>query len=106
VRYRHHPLGGDEFLIALTDIDDAEDASHVAARSSSVVCPAHWRPRTDGNVVASVARGQTTARDILLQRADGDGQAKAGRNTYRFFTAEMNAEAMENLRMHAACAGH
>ncbi len=100
--------GGDEFLIALTDIHDQEAVSRVTTK----VIDALSKPFSIDNheLAATVSMGVAVWPDdgqdfdALLQRADtAMYQAKAaGRNTYRFYTAQMNAQALEQFQLRTA----
>ncbi|SMB27753.1 Sensory box/GGDEF family protein (modular protein) [Sterolibacterium denitrificans] len=101
-------LGGDEFLLALTDVPEPESVGRLAAKIVEALAqPVH----IEGHELAvtpsiGVTLWPDDGRDfdLLLQRADtAMYQAKAaGRNAYRFFTAAMNTEAMENLQLRSA----
>ncbi len=100
--------GGDEFLIALTDVVDVESVGRIAAK----VIETLERPfHIDGHeLAATLSMGialwpdDGADFDTLLQRADtAMYRAKdAGRNTYVFYTGEMNVQALENLKMRSA----
>lgn len=100
--------GGDEFLIALTDVQDVESVGRIADK----VIEALARPfHIEGHeLAATLSMGialwpdDGADFDTLLQRADtAMYRAKdAGRNTYVFYTGEMNVQALENLKMRSA----
>jgi diguanylate cyclase (GGDEF)-like protein/PAS domain S-box-containing protein len=101
-------LGGDEFLIALTEVTDPEAIGLLAAKiveilAQPVLIEGHELAVTP-SIGVTLWPDDGRDFDILLQRADtAMYQAKAaGRNTYRFFTAAMNTEAMENLQLRSA----
>ena len=100
--------GGDEFVLLLTDIDVPQ---HAADRAQEVIkavrVPHRWRNHTlDVTVSVGVAMypddGQEPA--VLLQAADAAlYQAKErGRNTWHFFTPEMNQRAAARHRIDAS----
>ncbi len=100
--------GGDEFFIALTGVKDMEAINRMATQ----VVQALAEPfQIEGHELAAslsmgVAVWPDDGRDFdaLLQRADtAMYQAKAaGRNTWRFYTSTMNAEALEQLKLRTA----
>jgi len=100
-------LGGDEFLIALPN-RDASEASLVAARiTEALVIPIQIGTRQvpmSASIGISMYPDNATDIDTLIQQADAAMyQAKrAGRSTYRFFSADMNRLAEQRLAYSAA----
>ena len=98
-------LGGDEFLIIVPDLTQLSDAEIVAEK----ILEALRQPCVIGDrelfVGASIGitgyPSDSEDPDILLRNADAAMyRAKdAGRNTYRFFTPEMNIQLRERLEM-------
>lgn len=100
--------GGDEFLIALTDVEDVESVGHIAGKIFEALERSF---HIEGHeLAATLSMGialwpdDGADFDTLLQRADtAMYRAKdAGRNTYVFYTGEMNTQALENLKMRSA----
>ncbi|RYH27490.1 MAG: sensor domain-containing diguanylate cyclase, partial [Alcaligenaceae bacterium] len=95
-------LGGDEFLILLPDLTQAEDAVPILAKlMEQMQMPVY----VDGHEIStSVSMGVTifpddgTSFESLLKKADmAMYKAKGdGRNTYRFFDEAMDVEAVEH----------
>ncbi len=98
-------LGGDEFTIILPDIGEPQDAARVARR----ILETFDRPFRLGTQEVFVSASVGIAIypfdggdvDDLLKNADvAMYHAKEqGRNTYRLFSASMNAEAVARMRM-------
>jgi len=98
-------LGGDEFLVVLTGIADADAAMSFAEK----LLARFQRPFQIGceELVCSVSIGVAVfpedGRDFetLLRKSDRalHGAKEDGRNTCRFFDARMNLEAGEGLRL-------
>jgi len=97
--------GGDEFLIMLPDIADADAIAAITAK----LLESMSRPfDIDGHeLVISASAGiavfpnDGTDFDSLLKKADTAmyHAKQAGRSTYRFFSEQMNVDAVEHLRL-------
>ena len=98
-------LGGDEFTIILEGIRDSDDATTVARKILDVMGQPFYLDRQEVFVTTSI--GITIypldAMDIddLLKYADTAmyGAKEQGPNNYKFYTADMNAKAIEYLVM-------
>jgi diguanylate cyclase (GGDEF)-like protein/PAS domain S-box-containing protein len=97
--------GGDEFLIVLPEVADADA---VAAVATKVLARMREPFVIDGlELAAPVSAGIAVYPDdgtdfvTLLKKADTAmyHAKEAGRNTYRFFTEQMNVNAVEHLRI-------
>jgi diguanylate cyclase (GGDEF)-like protein len=98
-------LGGDEFLIILSDVAQTDDITTVAEKILDQLAQSF--PIEGNDLTTSISIGIAVYPDdgadfdTLLKMADtAMYQAKnAGRNIYRFFTDQMNIDAGEHLRM-------
>ncbi|MEA5114035.1 MAG: EAL domain-containing protein [Geobacteraceae bacterium] len=98
-------MGGDEFVIVINQISSTRDVSHIAALLIEKLSPPF---ELDGQEVFI-----TTSMGIVLYPVDGNDGDKLlknadtamylakerGRNTFQFFSAEMNARAEERLTL-------
>ena len=96
-------MGGDEFVILLTDVDGMAGASAVARKILKTMESPNRLLRHEIIVTPSIgitmAPDDSLNADILLKNADlAMYRAKSmGRNNYQFFTEEMNAQVLDNL---------
>ena len=96
-------MGGDEFVILLTDVDGMAGASAVARKILNIMQNPNRLLRHEIIVTPSIgitmAPDDSLNADILLKNADlAMYRAKSmGRNNYQFFTEEMNAQVLDNL---------
>jgi diguanylate cyclase (GGDEF)-like protein/PAS domain S-box-containing protein len=100
--------GGDEFVILLTEIANADDA----ARSAKRVLLALRKPhiiqghtlRINGSIGISIYPNDGQNCETLLQNADtAMYHAKEnGRNNFQFFTAQMNKKVVERLLLESS----
>jgi diguanylate cyclase (GGDEF)-like protein len=96
-------LGGDEFLVAITDLASGEEAASIARRIISVLGAPMRVDSTElsvgGSIGISVFPDDGTDFDELFKNADvALYHAKdAGRNTSEFFSASMNETAMYRM---------
>ena len=98
-------LGGDEFLIMLTHVNDAPDAAVAAERlmdamTAEFVVQGH--PLNIGcSIGISIFPEHGADADHLIKNADAAmyGAKENGRNNFRFFTKEMNAQVLERLTL-------
>jgi diguanylate cyclase (GGDEF)-like protein/PAS domain S-box-containing protein len=94
-------LGGDEFIILLSPIEDGADAAYSARKVLSAVANPHIIDNRSLDVNASIGLSTYPADGLtaesLVNRADNAMyQAKrAGRNRYQFFQPEMRAQLVE-----------
>ncbi len=96
-------MGGDEFVMLLTDIDGMEGASSVARKVLKIMNKP-IRLLTHEIIVTpsigiTLAPHDSLNADILLKNADmAMYRAKSsGRNNYQFFTEEMNSKVQKHL---------
>ena len=101
-------MGGDEFIVLLTDIADKEEAESTAARiraelSEPITIGNHEVPVSASIGVCSVSEGAIDA-SMLLRRVDlAMYQAKArGRNCFEVFTGDLAADTLNKLEIQAA----
>src|SRR6202167_2197733 len=98
-------LGGDEFLIMLTDAKDVPDAAVAAERlmdamTTEFVVQGH--PLNIGcSIGISIFPEHGADAETLIKNADAAMYSvkENGRNNFRFFTEEMNAQAVERLTL-------
>jgi diguanylate cyclase (GGDEF)-like protein/PAS domain S-box-containing protein len=98
-------LGGDEFLLILSDVAGPDDIGHVSEKIlAQLTEPFH----VEGNeLTTSVSIGVAVYPEdgqdfeTLLKKADTAmySAKEAGRNTYRFYTRQMNVDALEHLKI-------
>ena len=98
-------LGGDEFLIVLGGLSDldtiAQLAEKILARLTESFAVEGHELSTSLSMGVAVYPDDGKDYDSLLQKADtAMYQSKeAGRNTYRFYTEQMNVDAIEHLQI-------
>ncbi|MDE2089528.1 MAG: EAL domain-containing protein [Gammaproteobacteria bacterium] len=105
-------LGGDEFVILLDDLPEIQDAASIAQKLLDVLARpfmlAGHKLYVSGSIGISCYPRDGTDLEALLRNADAAMyRAKdLGRNTYQFFSNEMNVRAFETLvlanSLHAA----
>ncbi len=98
-------LGGDEFLIVLTHIQDVADAA-VAAERIVTAMTAEFvvqgrSLRVSCSLGLSIFPEHGTDGETLIKNADAAMYCakENGRNNFQFFTADMNAQAVERLTL-------
>ena len=98
-------LGGDEFLILLTDIKDAPDAAVAAERlmdtmTTEFIVQGHSF-KVSCSIGISIFPEHGGNGETLISRADAAmySAKESGRNSFRFFTEDMNAQAIERLTL-------
>jgi len=98
-------LGGDEFIIVLSAIQQAADAAVAAERVAHAVSGEFTLQGRSLNVTCSIGisiypdHGEDV--ETLIKHADAAmySSKEGGRNTFRYFTQEMNAEVLECLTL-------
>lgn len=96
-------LGGDEFVILAAEPARVEDVADLAEKIVGVMARPFLLNRHELHLTTSIGIAlypdDGVSRDVLLKHADiAMYHAKdGGRNTFRFFTAEMNRRAEERL---------
>ncbi|WP_153114907.1 EAL domain-containing protein [Rhodocyclus tenuis] len=98
-------LGGDEFVIVVNDVRDADAVARVAEkiheRTSETLPVEGHRLIASFSIGIALFPDDAQDFDTLMQQADTAmyHAKQAGRNTYRFFAEEMNAQAIERLEL-------
>ena len=98
-------IGGDEFLIAITGVKDAPDVAIAAERimdalTEELVLQGR-KFSVNGSIGISIFPDHGRDSETLIKNADAAMYCAkdSGRNAFRFFTDEMNAEVMERLTL-------
>jgi diguanylate cyclase (GGDEF)-like protein/PAS domain S-box-containing protein len=104
-------LGGDEFLVLLPELSRSEDAAVVAEKiiagmREPIAVEGH-RLAITASIGISVYPADGAEATALIRNADAAmyHAKERGRNTYQFFTADMNARAFEALAMEMSLRG-
>ena len=98
-------VGGDEFLIVLTELKDITDAAVAAERLLDGIIAEYSIQGHALNITCSVGISifpeHGTDPETLMKNADAAmySAKESGRNNFRFFTDEMNAQAVERLTL-------
>ncbi|MBU2641163.1 MAG: EAL domain-containing protein [Gammaproteobacteria bacterium] len=101
-------LGGDEFVLVLADVTGTHDATHAVQKMFAVLQQPFLLEGRELTITPSIGislfpeDGRNA--DELIRNADAAMyQAKeAGRSTFHFYTADMNARALDLLALEAA----
>ncbi len=100
-------LGGDEFVVVLADLARAEDAATVARKILQAIAePILLEGRSltvSASIGAAIFPQDGSSYATLLRNADSAmyRAKEAGRACYRFYTADMNVEAVARLELEA-----
>ncbi|WP_291991876.1 EAL domain-containing protein [Candidatus Accumulibacter sp. ACC003] len=95
--------GGDEFVIVLADIEQAQDAAHVAEKVHAAAAVPQFiggqQLHVSLSIGISVYPDDGSDAETMIANADTAmyHAKECGRNTYRFFTADMNTSALRRL---------
>ncbi len=98
-------LSEDEFAIVLSDVDDPTDVAIVARKLVGIFCEPFRIANQDVSVTASVgvALFPDDASDVESLLRDADvamyHAKQAGRDTYRFFSADMHTRAAQHVSL-------
>ena len=98
-------MGGDEFLIVLTELNDITDAAVAAERLLDGIIAEYSIQGHALNITCSLGISifpeHGTDPETLMKNADAAmySAKESGRNNFRFFTDEMNAQAVERLTL-------
>jgi diguanylate cyclase (GGDEF)-like protein/PAS domain S-box-containing protein len=101
-------LGGDEFLIMVTQVKDLIDVAVAAERLMDAMTAAFVVQGHSLNVSCSVGVSifpeHGTDCETLIKNADAAmyGAKDSGRNNFRFFSEEMNAQVVERLTLESS----
>lgn len=101
-------LGGDEFVVVLTGIRDTSDAAVLADRINRIVSAEILaegnRLNTTCSIGISVFPDDASLAETLISNADKAlySAKEMGRNTWQFFTPDMNRRARERLMLEHA----
>lgn len=97
--------GGDEFLIVLDDLREPFDAGHIAEKLLYGLTQPIWINDREFHVTASIGIATypydgTTVAELLSNADAAMYRAKdSGKNTYSFYTSDINRQASERLEM-------
>jgi len=98
-------VGGDEFLIVLTAVKEVADAAVAAERimnAMTAACVIQGHSLSIScSIGISIFPEHGTDGEILIKNADAAMYCakESGRNSFRFFTKDMNAQAVERLNL-------
>ncbi len=98
-------VGGDEFLVVISDIHDISDAAKAAERIVAALSEAFWIQgrslKVSCSLGISICPEHGTDSETLIKNADAAmyGAKESGRNGYRFFTEEMNTQVLERSQL-------
>jgi diguanylate cyclase (GGDEF)-like protein/PAS domain S-box-containing protein len=104
-------LGGDEFAVVLSNLSSAQDANLIAQKIMASFKDPLKLAGVELYVTASIGitlyPDDSTDQETLIKNADAAMyRAKdVGRNSYRFYTPEMNARALEHLSLENSLRG-
>ncbi len=98
-------MGGDEFTIILTAINDEHDVSHIAEKIIKTINAPFFLAGCECSVGASIGISLFPADgnkpEEMLKNADSAmySAKKEGKNDFRFYTFSMNARSLDRLTM-------
>ena len=98
-------VGGDEFVVLLSEIETSEDAARVAEKLNNTLSQRYEIEEHELLVTASIGiciyPDNGTESGILLRNADASmySAKEAGRNRYQFYSEDMTARAIERLSL-------